>query len=405
MFKGLRTLFKMSKPTNDYNTWSKEQLIAKIAELEGVKQQNSTKKYIKKQKPFVFDKYNKRFIALKFSYLGWNYNGLAIQKDPTPLPTVEGVLVDALTKCKFIPDDDLSKVKFSRCGRTDRGVSALNQVVSLQVRSNLTAEEQKNPENDSKEIDYINVLNHLLPDDVKIHSICLRPPEGFDSRFSCTSRHYKYLFHKKGLDTALMGQGAKYFLGDHDFRNFCKLDGSKQITNFKRTILRADIAEVGNDFFVFDLQGTAFLWHQVRNMIGILFLVGQKLENPEIVKELLNPDIHPVRPVFDMGSDLPLVLYDCVFPEMEWQTANKGLKSERTSTTVYANWMEYNIKTQVAVMMQKLFPPEEDKLRINVGDGKGKIVNAYVPVNKRDRMESFEIVNERWKARKKSKKN
>ena len=32
-----------------------------------------------------------RFVAFKFAYLGWNYNGLALQLEPTPLPTVEEV--------------------------------------------------------------------------------------------------------------------------------------------------------------------------------------------------------------------------------------------------------------------------------------------------------------------------
>ena len=149
-----------------------------------------------------------RFVAFKFAYLGWNYNGLALQLEPTPLPTVEEVFLKALAKVKLIKEP-IEEVKFSRCGRTDKGVSAMNQVISINVRSNITLENQSNPEFDDLEIDYISVLNANLPSDIKVHSICLRPPPDFDARFSCLSRHYRYIFRKQDLDIELMNQGAK----------------------------------------------------------------------------------------------------------------------------------------------------------------------------------------------------
>lgn len=91
----------------------------------------------------------------------------------------------------MVPQD----YNFSRCGRTDKGVSAMNQVISLHVRSNLTREEQQDEENDGREIDYVHILNQLLPDDIRISAVCLRPPTNFDARFSCQYRHYRYLFH------------------------------------------------------------------------------------------------------------------------------------------------------------------------------------------------------------------
>lgn len=240
---GLFRLRKMSTQNEksaeivDYTNWSKKQLLNRIYQLEGRAVENKGHNDLttdntnienklckpKKQKQFDFSKYAKRKIALRFAYLGWNYQGLALQGESTALPTVEEKIMEALYKVKLIGTLEQTDCNFSRCGRTDKGVSAMNQVISLVVRSKLTEEELQHPENDSKEIDYIKTLNQSLPNDIRIHSICLRPPADFDARFSCTFRHYKYIFNGKGLDINAMNEAANYFLGENDFRNFAKL--------------------------------------------------------------------------------------------------------------------------------------------------------------------------------------
>lgn len=402
----------MLKMGSKYVDWTREALIERIVQLEKTIQQSGSsapkfhKQKSKGQRPIDFSKYSTRKIALRFSYLGWNYNGLAVQKDPTPLPTVEGVILQALEQCRLISDaSNPQGCEFSRCGRTDRGVSAMNQVISLRVRSNLTQEEQGVKSNDPREIDYLNILNCLLPKDIKIHSICLRPVEGFDARFSCISRHYKYIFHGERLDIAKMEEAAHHYVGEHDFRNFCKLDGSKQITNYKRTMLQSRILELNNGFYCFDLEGSAFLWHQVRNMVAVLFLVGQGLESPGVVRELLDVShTFPTKPVFEMASDLPLVLYDCKFPEMEWIEAIEGTKNDCTNTTIYSNWLELQIRSQISTMMLEKFRAESkhsnNAIRINLGDGKGRVMAQYVPLDKRELHESYEVINERFNNKK-----
>ena len=48
--------------------------------------------------------------------------------------------------------------------------------------------------------------------------------EEFDARYDCIRRIYKYYFFKEDLDIALMQEASKLYLGEHDFRNFCKMD-------------------------------------------------------------------------------------------------------------------------------------------------------------------------------------
>lgn len=406
-----------------YAGWSREQLIERLLKVEnnGLATQqdqpstastaqvktNSVKK-VKSSKKFDFSKYDTRFIALRFAYLGWNYNGLAVQKDPTPLPTIEGTIIEALNKCKLVPSTEPQEFRFSRCGRTDKGVSAMNQVISLCVRSNLKPEEQLNSENDPKEIPYVNILNQLLPDDIRISAVCLRPPNRFDARFSCQYRHYRYLFHKDGLDIEKMDQAASLFLGEHDFRNFCKLDGSKQITNYKRTILSAKILPISHNFYCFDLIGSAFLWHQVRCMMANLFLVGQSLEDASLITDMLDVEKTPRKPIYDMASDVPLILYDCKFPSMEWIESNlDDYKAIKYGKAVSALTLSYQLKAEIAQIFKQILPSSEadlsGKTTINLGNGKGKVITKYEKMSRRNVMDAPETVNEKFKQRKRVK--
>lgn len=423
-----------------YESWTKESLISKIAQLEKALAKHEPAKTPtcstlteskghplipkKKKKEFDFSKFSTRKIAIRFAYLGWNYSGLAVQSDPE-IVTVEGRILAALHKTKLIPSEDPNDCDFSRCGRTDKGVSAFRQVISLRVRSQLTVEQQQESENDTKEIDYLHILNQLLPDDIRLYEICLRPGKEFDARFSCTFRHYKYFFHSSEmnpsgpLDISKMEEAARMFVGEHDFRNFCKVDGSKQIKNFKRLVLSASILPVGDatgqSLYCFDLKGTAFLWHQVRSMIAVLFLVGQKLEKPEIVQDLLNVAKTPRRPAYEMAADIPLVLYDCGFPpELEWKSFKVDDSKTRLQDRMYGLWHEHWMRSTMAAHMMQVVKQnihasygekgtrdeKPHRIVMNLGDGQGKTQTKYAELKNRNTLEPPEVVNARWLKRK-----
>jgi len=50
------------------------------------------------------------------------------------------------------------------------------------------------------------------------------------------------------------------------------------------------------------ITGLAFLWHQVRCMAAILFLVGSQLEKPEVIDHMLNIEKCPRKPQYGMAS-------------------------------------------------------------------------------------------------------
>lgn len=426
----------MSGETN-YNSWTKAGLFQRLRELEGelkrrpeapkpvisasaeneapigpggenkrIKGTTGTKGGKRKMDP---SRYSTRFIALKLAYLGKNYGGFEFQAMGNQ-PSIEEELWNALVKaCLIFPEDErvvqFDCCEYSKCGRTDRGVSAFGQVIGLRVRSNrplpkkraqaeedaaggcssvsgdatsaesreitvggaagedvASAGEDEAPFDDIQdELCYPRILNRLLPDDIRILAWCPSPPPDFSARFSCRERQYRYFFTQPAfapdptgpespgipkpgwLDIDAMRDAAKRYEGDNDFRNFCKIDPAKQITNFRRRIFESDIVQVQDagsvlpylqsqgyycpstalepagpypKVYYFHVRGSAFLWHQIRHMVAILFLVGQGLERPSLVSELLDTDKNPGRPSYVMADEVPLVLWDCIFPDL-----------------------------------------------------------------------------------------
>ncbi|EME46630.1 hypothetical protein DOTSEDRAFT_22677 [Dothistroma septosporum NZE10] len=407
----------------DYTSWSNADLIRRVTDLEiALRKQNAEhvhatlshsassaprRKPKKPSKGFDPSKYNTRLIALKFAYLGGNYNGFEHHANNiTPLPTVEEELWKALKKTRLIfptlkPGQSEEGVSwegcdYSKCGRTDRGVSAFGQVIGIRVRSARpqvqparaaaedgadspmpNAEQNEEPAIEFNsvcdELPYIQLINRVLPSDIRILAWCPHTPENFSARFNCKERRYRYFFTNpafiplpgsKGvaedgspdegcLNVVAMEEAAKMYEGLHDFRNFCKVDPSKQISNFERRIFHAGVHEVNAGvkgesaastspkLYYFEVRGSAFLWHQVRHLVAILFLVGQGHEKPSIVQDLL--DIHktPARPAYEMASDAPLVLWECIFPDPAKLDAGDLANSDAKSRSGYEDGMEW----------------------------------------------------------------
>lgn len=62
----------------------------------------------------------------------------------------------------------------------------------------------------------------------------------------------------------------------------------------------------------------AFLWHQIRCIMGILLLIGQNREEPEILFDLFNVQNCPCRPQYNLAHELPLNLFYCDYDNVEW---------------------------------------------------------------------------------------
>eukprot|EP00850_Spirogloea_muscicola_P014731 SM000107S14097 [mRNA] locus=s107:365180:370412:- [translate_table: standard] len=364
-----------------------------------------------------------RHIALKLMYLGARYHGFASQA--AGQPTVEAELIAALRTTRLV-FGDWSNVQYSRCGRTDKGVSAMGQVVALYLRSALKIENAgqgdfareadkdilpegasctskseemlRQVEDEDKvapntcreqelaaeqgreldmhngrqvgvhskppdrvqaavasraqeavlaaaachgEIDYVKVLNAALPQDIRVLGWC-PVPQYFSARFSCLSREYSYFFHGASLDIASMRTAAAYFVGEHDFRNFCKMD-ALNVHNYRREVLKCEIVPAlggltgAGEPGVWELKvtGRAFLWHQVRYMAAVLFLVGTGRESPTaralpfflIVMDLVDLEKYPRKPQYSLAPEQPLMLAACRYQGVLFKVSAGALRA------------------------------------------------------------------------------
>ncbi|XP_078508801.1 tRNA pseudouridine(38/39) synthase isoform X2 [Lissotriton helveticus] len=308
------------------------------------------------QRPFDFSGHSRRHVALRIAYLGWGYQGFASQENTSN--TVEEKLFEALTKTRLV--ETRQTASYHRCGRTDKGVSAFGQVISLDLRSAVSEGKGVKPCEGVKktnlsvtEIRYAHILNRVLPPDIRVLAWAPVEPE-FSARFSCLQRTYHYYFPRADLDVVLMNDSAQRYVGTHDFRNLCKMDVANGVMNFQRTILSAKVVPVAGEggpfqLHKFEVTGQAFLYHQVRCMVAILFLIGQQLEEPSIINELLNVEKHPCKPQYSMAIELPLVLYDCEFEDVQW--IYEADVQEFNVTHLQQLWANHAVKTHLIYSM------------------------------------------------------
>nr|XP_032801411.1 tRNA pseudouridine(38/39) synthase [Petromyzon marinus] len=194
------------------------------------------------RRPFDFSRHNRRHVLLKLAYLGWDYHGYAAQDNTRN--TVEEQLFEALDKTRLV--ESRQAANYHRCGRTDRGVSAIDQVVSITLRSNLAQGKGVIPTPNADvppgatELRYAHILNKVLPRDIRV--LCWAPVEaGFSARFDCSRRRYRYWFPRGRLDIVAMRAAALGLVGSHDFRNLCKMDVANGVVGFRRTVISADV--------------------------------------------------------------------------------------------------------------------------------------------------------------------
>uniref|UniRef100_A0AC35U101 tRNA pseudouridine synthase n=1 Tax=Rhabditophanes sp. KR3021 TaxID=114890 RepID=A0AC35U101_9BILA len=283
-----------------------------------------------KKKPRTFDSsvYPKRKVAFLFYYFGWKYDGLILQ-DCTD-NTIEQYIRTALFKAKLI--DDPLTCDLTRCGRTDKGVSAFQQVIALTIRS--TDEDGKyvfwkdgiKPESSLKkslkiELPFCKMVNVFLPPEIRIMAWSPVKPD-FSARFNCKNRSYRYIFPDMNLNMEEMKRACKLLLGKHDYRNFCHIDRSKAERGLthERTIYVAEIDD-SEKCAVLIICASGFLWHQIRCVVALLVEIGKDRESADLMTELLDIEKHPSRPHYNMASEIPLCLYENTYSDedVDWQ--------------------------------------------------------------------------------------
>ncbi|KAM5532801.1 hypothetical protein V8D89_013520 [Ganoderma adspersum] len=272
----------------------------------------------------------KRQCALLIGFCGDGFNGMQIQPDPKTR-TIEGVLFDALIKVGAVSKDNSdnpTKVKLGRAARTDAGVHAAGNVVSMKLINIIPGVP-----------DLVGRINEELPPEIRLWSI-LRVQNSFNARTTCDSRKYTYFFPSylmippkpgsglskaqgtecpahpfwEGVDNeqqatpqddlrrkrtyrmtpeqlASLREAASKFEGSHNFHNFTvgRDFRDRSCQRFLKSIEILDPVVYGDtEWITVLLHGQSFMLHQ-RKMISALVLSCRTGTPPHLIEEMYGP--------------------------------------------------------------------------------------------------------------------
>jgi tRNA pseudouridine38-40 synthase len=206
-------------------------------------------------------------LKLTLEYDGTAFRGWARQPG---VRTIEGVFREALDEV-FPRWDGLAVA-----GRTDSGVHATGQVVSVDVESG--------PPSDR----VAEAVNAVLAEDVTVLHVEEMGPK-FHARFSARSRSYRYrvlarrtpsplearraLWWPRPVDEAALAAAAALLPGEHDFRAFTPSETQHEV--FRR-VVRAAAWERDGDRLDFTITADSFLRHMVRTLVGTMLEAGSE---------------------------------------------------------------------------------------------------------------------------------
>ncbi len=218
-------------------------------------------------------------LLLTIAYDGSHYHGWQIQENAV---TVQAAFQSALFQVTGLREE------LKACSRTDTGVHAREFCVSLKTQSAIPPQR------------LVAALNHWLPEDIVVKS-CREAAEDFHARYSCKGKEYCYeiwnspirnpflrgraLHYWYPIDEKLLDQGAKGFLGSHDFTSFCTLD-RREKGDLVRAVTQAKVERRG-ELVVFTVAANGFLYNMVRIMAGTLLHIQQGKLTPQDIPKII----------------------------------------------------------------------------------------------------------------------
>src|SRR3954469_7438193 len=227
-----------------------------------------------------------RNIKLLLAYDGTGYHGWQMQPKH---PTIQKAMHQALWRVLGGP---IQPPEAS--GRTDAGVHALGQVVTFRTDrpipvENLTA-----------------ALNDVLPPDIRVLSAEEAPPD-FHPRDCAKAKTYRYRLlrteicpplaarfvnhYPYPLDEPAIFAAAGLLEGEHDFTSFAAVDPEKGLEGDERSKVRNVYSSIWRrecDELIYEVRGSGFLHHMVRNLVGTFLLLGKGTINAKDLKRILD---------------------------------------------------------------------------------------------------------------------
>jgi tRNA pseudouridine38-40 synthase len=225
-----------------------------------------------------------RNLKLILSYDGSDFAGWQVQPDAI---TVQGTLASAIGRITG------EKVLPQGSGRTDAGVHALAQVATFVIESSIPT------------TNFVIALNDGLPPSVRVLEI-EEAAADFHARHSALAKTYRYRIYRAAicppflaryvwhypypLDEQAMESAAARVEGEHDFTSFAAVDPEQgreaaPVSNVRRIF--SSRWEREGDELVYTVNGSGFLHHMVRNLVGTFILVGKGTLQKDDVTRIL----------------------------------------------------------------------------------------------------------------------
>uniref|UniRef100_A0A7S0WG01 Pseudouridine synthase I TruA alpha/beta domain-containing protein n=1 Tax=Pyramimonas obovata TaxID=1411642 RepID=A0A7S0WG01_9CHLO len=278
----------------------------------------------------------KRKVAVFIAYLGVGYQGM--QRSPG-VRSIEEELGKAMVKAGGISEcnaDDFKKVDWARAGRTDKGVSAVGQVVSLKMMIDPPG--------------LVERINSHLPEQIRIMGY-VRTTSGFSAYRFCDRRRYEYVLPTFAFDKRIglpmpyrsdadvlraaktseeeavknapfvfdyavrsrLNSVLRTYVGTKNHHNFTKRVAAND-SSAKRYIISFECSEPfevdGKQFVRLVVVGQSFMLHQIRKMVGTALGVMRDVA-PETVYEHAFSEKHQIN--VPMAPELGLFLDEAIF--------------------------------------------------------------------------------------------
>ncbi|KAL1505798.1 hypothetical protein ABEB36_005276 [Hypothenemus hampei] len=286
----------------------------------------------------ISDKIKRRKFVILMGYSGVGYYGM--QRNPNT-KTVEEDLLNALLETQFITQDSFDQVQnmhYQRAARTDKGVSAARQVVSLKLSENFD----------------IAPVNEKLPEQIRLFGF-KRVTKGFNAKSQCDGRTYLYVLPtiafadanaicsqkdfrisddkiKEINDVLKLYEGTKNF---HNFTSKKKAEDPSAKRFIRSFVCEPPFIKEDVEFCTLKVYGQSFMLHQIRKMVGMLLAVLRGLATQDIIIKALSTEKLNVPRAPGLGLLLDYVHYerynyrygeDGMHEKLTWDEVEKDVK-------------------------------------------------------------------------------
>ncbi|XP_022662759.1 tRNA pseudouridine synthase A, mitochondrial-like [Varroa destructor] len=262
-------------------------------------------------------KWKLKKFAMCLMYCGKGYLGM--QRNPGA-KTIEEDLLRACLNAGLITEDSYNNpqnMMFQRAARTDKGVSAARQVVSLKLPTTKGSPEEMT-----------GAINARLVDQIRVVGL-KRVTKNFNSKNNADARTYSYVMptfafappdvianEKYRLTSDRVEKANSYlklYLGSHNFHNFTagKLSNDPSAMRYIKEIECSQPFLVDNfEYVQIRVKGQSFMLHQIRKMIGLVIAIMRGNTEDSIIKRAWGPEKLDIPKAPALGLMLEQVHYD-----------------------------------------------------------------------------------------------